>query len=217
MLFLGQTLARAEPPPFAAGETVHYKIAQMGLKVGEATLEYVGPKIVSGRNVVLIIFTSKGVNFYDQEKIYLDPESFRPLAVSRDLNIFGKKEKIIEYYVGQKIRIIKQVGKERSEQVLATKGQVDNIYGFIYRYRIQGPFKVGEQLDIRLPTKDLKISVAKETKLAAGGRTYDCYYMESEPAQYKIWFDKGPKKLPLRISGSIGVGNTAMIMTGVKD
>jgi len=198
---------------YEAGETIYYNILQMGLKVGEATLNYVGPQSYNGQDVVLIIFSAKGFNFYDEERIYLTPDSLKPVEILRDLNIFGHKEKIQEQYLPNQIKVTKTEGSKASEQIIDKKGDIDNIYAFIYRYRQSGDFKINDLLDIHLPTTDVKIKLTKETVIAAGGKKYKSYYMESDPAKYKLWFDASDSKLPLRISGSVGVANTSMVMT----
>ncbi len=192
---------------------------QMGIKAGDATLKFVGPVIIHNVDTLLIEFTADGFNFYDQEKIYVDPTTFKPLTVQRDLNIFGKKEKIQETYFPEdnKIVIQKTVGDQVTEQVLTKKGEVDNIYGFIYRYRQDGNFKLGDRIDVVLPTKDIKITVVKKTKLNVDGKNFNVIYLESKPAQYKLWFDVTPQRLPLRISGAIGIANTVMVLKDHKE
>ena len=207
----------AEPPPFKPGEAIYYKIHKLGLR-GEATLVYKGPSSVGRKKALLIIFTSRAFNFYDQERIYVDPETFQPIRVDRDLDIFGKREKITEDYSEGRIQITKIDGKGRkSQQTIETKHKVDNIYGFIYRYRLHGSFKEGEVLDMHLPTKDLTLKLVRKEQVEAAKKSFDSYYMESEPSEYKVWFDAGPNKLPLRISGAAGFGDTVMIMKSRRE
>lgn len=204
---------------FKPGETITYNIQQMGIKAGEATLVFKGHASYQGKDTILVVFTADGFNFYDQENIYLDPTSYKPLFVLRDLNIFGNKEKITEEYLAQegKIRITKDVSGKKTDTILENKSVIDNLYGFIYRYRLSGSFNVGDKLDIHLPTKDITFELKKKTRLSAAGKVFDCFYMQSDPAKYKLWFDVGPKKLPLRISGAIGIANTVMMMKEYKD
>ena len=192
-------------------ETIHYAILQMGLKAGEATLSNAGPAEYRGQHTFLIVFKAQAINFWDEEKIYTDPLDFYPLFVERDLNIFGNKEKILEVYERAKneIRVVKTSGGKETEQVLKKTGAVDNIYGFILRYRKRGSFKIGDVLDIKLPTKDLKIKLVK--------RIDNSFFMQSRPAKYKIWFDSTSQKWPLRISGAVGIANTVMEMTGHEE
>ncbi len=203
----------------ALAETIHYRIMQMGVKVGDADLTWVGPVVYKGRDAVLVSFRADGFNFLDEEKIYLDPQAYKPLFVERDLNIFGKKEHIVEEYLTPQgaIKITKTVSGKVEEQILKKDGAVDNIYGFIFRYRQSGSFKVGDVIEVNLPTKDLKIELLKQVNIAAAGTTYNSFYMQSNPAKYRIWFSADEKKLPLRISGAVGIANTVMVMADYKD
>ena len=53
-------------------ETIYYSIRQMGFD-GEATLTMVGPKDYKDHKTVLIVFKAQGMNFSDEEDIYVDP------------------------------------------------------------------------------------------------------------------------------------------------
>lgn len=199
-------------------EKITYNIRQYGIKVGTATLKFGGRCLLEGEDVLLITFKATGFNFLDEEKIYLDPVSFLPKRIERNLNIFGKKEKIIETYDpdGGKILIVKIKGDKRIERVIKKKGLIDNIYCFIYRYRRQGKFSKDESFEVNLPTRDVIISLEKRTKLKAAGKVFDAYFLQSKPRKYKIWFDSGPNKIPLRIDGAVGIAKTSMIMREYK-
>lgn len=203
-------------PSLAFAETFHYSISQMGVKAGEATLSSKGEVEYKGEKLILIEFKADGFNFLDEELIYVDPTTYRPRYVERNLNIFGAKEKISEVYETGKIVITKTVKDKTTTDTLAHEGDVDNIYGFIYRYRKTGEFKVGEIVEIRLPTMQLSIKVVKPAKLKAAGKVYESLYLQSDPAKYKIWFDQSPDRLPLRIGGAVGIANTTMLLTQVS-
>jgi hypothetical protein len=204
--------------PQLQAETIQYSIRQMGFN-GEASLTMVGPKDYKDRKTLLIVFKANGVNFSDEENIYVDPETYKPLYVERNfsLSVFGQG-KISEDYVSAKgqILITKTDGDRVTKQVIYKTGDVDNIYGFIYRYRKEGSFKVGDVLNMTLPTKDLKIKLVNRVWLKINGRSYDSYYMQSQPVRYKIWFDSSKRKWPLRITGTIGFMNSVMTMTGYE-
>ena len=210
--------AGAQQVPFRVGEVITYDIRQIGLKVGQATLTLIGETPHEGRNLFLVVLKADGFNFYDQEEVYLDPVTFYPVLVLRDLNIFGKKEKIREDYLqdAKKIYIHKTSGGKTTEQVLDTRGAVDNIYGFIYRYRKSGSFTIGEEVDIHLPTQDLKIGIVKKIAIDVARRRAASAYMESRPDKYKIWFGIDRGHIPFKISGAVGIGNTLMVMTDYK-
>lgn len=206
-------LAKDDPSPFI-GEKITYSIRQMGIKAGEAVLTYVGPAEKDGKKYTLITFRADGLNFLDEEKIYADPKSLLPLIVERDLNIFGKKEKITEKYDTKKgeVRIVKVTSDNKEEMTIKKDGALDNIYCFIYRYRRDGNFEVGNKLTINLPTLDLVIKLQEKTEIAAGGKKRPAFYMQSDPKKYRLWFETGEDNIPLRIDGAVGFGNTSMVM-----
>jgi hypothetical protein len=205
-----------QAPSFVKGETINYTVRKFGVG-GKATLTFQGQDKINGRDAYLIVFKADGFNFYDEEKIYLDMKAYTPVSVLRDINIFGKKEKITEDYTGDKLKITKVAGGNTTEETLDKKPQVDNIYGAIYRYRQSGSFKIGDKMELHLPTKDVTLKLLKMDKVTAGGRKYDAYYMQSVPNAYNIWFDTSPKHIPLRITGTAGFGNTNMMITDYKE
>jgi len=213
-------LVRAAEPPFQPGEKILYRVKQAGIKVGDATLEFQGEIYHEGQKYLLVVFHADGFNFYDEERIYLDPKTWRPRRVVRDLNIFGKKEKILEEYSEEEgvVHITKEVpGYSASVQTLGKGRPLENIYGFIYRYRLGEPLVKGQGLAMALPTVDIQMSALKETELSVGKKRYSAMLLKSVPDKYSIWFDQGPKRLPLRIAGAIGLANTVMTMVGVEE
>jgi hypothetical protein len=206
-------------PLQARAETIHYSIRQMGFD-GQANLTMVGPREYRDHKTLLIVFKAHGVNYWDEEDIYVDPSTYKPLFVERDfsLSYFGHG-KILEEYLPSKgeILITKTDGGHVTHEVLNKEGAVDNIYGFIYRYRKEGSFKKGDVLNMTLPTKDLKLKLINRVPLIIGEKSYDSYYMQSQPARYKIWFDASEHKWPLRITGTIGFINSVMTMTGYEE
>ncbi len=202
-----------------AGETIEYTIKTwVGVKAGEAELRYHGNFQWNGKDVVLITFISRSLNFLDEEKIYADRQTLYPLFVERNLNIWGKKEKIQEFYdqTTGEVEIIKISGHRKHRQVLKRTAPVDNIYCFIYRYRRNGDFIIGDPIVMHLPTKDVHISLLKKTKLRVLGKMVPAFYMETTPAQYRIWFAQNAIRTPLRIDGKKGITNVMMIMRGYK-
>ena len=205
--------------PYTAGETVNFIIKSLGVKAGEATLVFEGLQKLDNRDVYAITFRATSANFYDEEKIYADKETFYPVMVKRDLNIWGKKEKIEEEYDQRqgRIKIKKNAGTKTTEQIINKKGPIDNIYCFIYRYRKFGSFKTGETFQIKLPTMDVVMGLEKMDKLKMAGKTYETFFMHSKPKKYKVWFDTSDKKIPLRINGAVGLSDTAMIMVNYQE
>jgi len=191
------------------GEKIHYKIVQLGLSTGEASLTYLGSRMYHKQKTVLIIFQAKGFKFFDEERIFVDPKTMFPLFVERNLNIFGNRERITEEYSKDHVKIT----KGKNQQVIEKDGDIDNIYAFIYRYRQMGQFHINDSFVLHLPTKDVPIKLIRKDTLDVALKRYKVFYMESNPANYRIWFDTSEKKIPLRISGAIKMAHTVMVMT----
>lgn len=219
LLALAPSFVLAADPAFKAGETIRYNVKQGFVKMGSATLEFTGEADLDGKKAVLIVFTAKGIGFFDEEKIYVDPVSFKPFRVLRTLDIPGEKSKIREDYFSDQdlIQVTKEQAGKTTVQKIAKKGAVDNIYGFIYRYRLTADPKSAAAFDVILPTVDVKIKKVKEVEFEVGPKVYRAALMRSVPEKYSIWFDMGEKRLPLRIAGAIGMANTVMTMVGVEE
>ncbi|MBL8014265.1 MAG: DUF3108 domain-containing protein [Candidatus Omnitrophica bacterium] len=205
--------------PFTKGEVITYSIKKLAVKAGEATLTFEGETQVKDQKVYLIVFKADGFNFYDEEKIYVSIDTFAPVQVLRDLNIFGNKEKITEDYLSRegKIVITKTADGKTTQSTINKDGQIDNIYGVIYRYRASGKFQIGDEIQLRLPTKDISLKLQKSVSIKAAGQVYPSFFMSSVPSQYQIWFDAGDKKIPLRINGAVGMANTVMTMKSFSE
>ena len=115
-----------------------------------------------------------------------------------------------------KVVVTKTAGDKISEQVIEKKGKLDNIYSFIYRSRLKENFNIGDQFKLYLPTQDVAISLVEKNTLKAAGKTFDTYFMQSDPKKYRVWFDTSAKRIPLRIDGAVGFGDTSMILEGYQ-
>lgn len=204
--------------PFQFGEKITYDIKKLGVSAGKATVELKGETVVNNQKRLLIIFTAKGPKFLDEEKIYVEPETFLPTRVERDLNIFGNIEQITEDYDVKKglVKITKIAGGKTTEQVIEKEGRMENIYGFLYRYRQNGNFKIGHTVELNLPTKNLTLKIMKQYNISIAGKKYSSFFMQSDPKRYNIWFDSGSQKIPLRIDGALGMGKTSMMLEKVE-
>jgi hypothetical protein len=195
-------------------ETIRFAIKKLGVRAGEASLSYEGLTELDGKVLVLIVFRAQGMKFFDEERIYMDPQTFYPLRVERSVNVFGKKENIVEIYdpVAGQVRIVKDVKGSVTEQVFSGTPPLDNIYCFIYRYRQKGKFAIGDSLTLNLPTRQIQIHLVETATLSLNGKKHEAFFMESEPRQYRVWFGSDSKKIPLRIDGAVGFGQTSMMM-----
>lgn len=204
--------------PFQTGEKITYDIKKIGVSAGKATVELKGETALNDQKLLLIIFTAKGPKFLDEEKIYVEPETFLPIRVERNLNIFGNTEQITEDYDAKKglVKITKIAGGKTTEQVIEKAGRMENIYGFLYRYRQTGNFKIGNAVKLNLPTKNLTLKIIKQYNISIARKTYSSFFMQSDPKRYNIWFDSGSQKLPLRIDGALGMGKTSMMLEKIE-
>ena len=218
LFILNGSWALSNQLPFSAGETITYDIKKFRLTVGEASLVFKGETEVKSQKALLIIFTVKALNFFDEEKIYVDPKTFYPRVVERNLDLWGKKEFITEEYDQRKgsIKIKKQSGGKTSEQMIQKAGPIDNIYGFIYRYRVSGQNKKGERFKIRLPTRDVEFQMVREERINAAKQEFTAYYMESVPKKNSVWFEKGIGRIPLKIDGAVNLAAASLVMKKYK-
>ncbi len=210
--------SRAQEPEAASGMngTFKYAIKKFGVKAGEASLTFSEGEL-NGKDIYLIIFAAKAPNFFDEEFIYVDKQSLYPLMVERDVHFLGKKEKITEYYSDTgEIKIVKEAKGKTEEQILKREPPVDNIYSFLYRFRLGKAEKQGGSFILNLPTKTVKIKEAGETEISVMGEKKTALYFESDPKQYKLWFDQSPQRLPLRIDGATGLISASLVLAEVQ-
>lgn len=116
-----------------------------------------------------------------------------------------------------RVKVTKVAKGKTTVQILQQEGPIDNIYGFIYRYRVQGGRNREEQFKVRLPILDVSIAGVKEMGFKTTGKAYRAILLHSvAPKILHIWMDKGSGCLPLRIAGAVGLAKTVMTMIAVK-
>ncbi len=212
----------ASPYAQFIGEAISYDVQKLVPKAALAKIEFKGLVPLDGRQVYLITFEAKGFKMFDIEKIYADPKTLYPVHVERNLNVsvmgFGGFEgKIIESYDQQKHTVtvtqFPDDGSKPAPIILQKDGPIDNLYCFIYRYRLKGDFKLDTSLKMNLPTKDVLIRIIKKMSMNVVKKTYDTFFFETVPAQYRIWFDAADTHVPVRIENPALIGGTIMTMS----
>lgn len=186
-------------------EIFKYAVKKFAVKAGEASLTF-----TTENGLPVIIFYVKAPGLVDEERIYMDPRSFYPVRVLRDVKYLGKDEKIEEIYEKGQIRIVKEVKGKKTEQVLKKEGQVDNIYCFLHRFRM-GKVQ-GETFQLNLPTKTVQLRLIKKDLIRVMDKEFNALYIESDPKQYKLWFDDSTRRMPLRIDGATGLVSASLIL-----
>jgi hypothetical protein len=198
------------------GETVSYTIKKFGLPMGDAVFVYKGEVTLEGQQAIYLQVTAQGFQFYDQENIYLQKQTFLPIKVERKLDIFGKTESIIERY-DHEAGTVTIYGRQEDQgeekpTVIQHKGPIHNIYGFIYHYRIKGGFPKGEQMNIQLPTRRVSILRKGERVLRLHGKERRTDFLETRDKDIQVWFSQDRSKVPYQIKGAIGFGNTMLVL-----
>lgn len=213
----------ASPYAKFIGESINYDVQKLVPKAALAKIEFKGLVPIDGRELYLITFEAKGFKMFDIEKIYADPQTLYPVHVERNLNVsvmgFGGFDgKIIESYDQQKYTVtVTQFPTDGSKPqpiILQKSGPIDNLYCFIYRYRLRGDFTFGTSLKMNLPTKDVSIRIVKKMPISAARKVYDTFFFETVPAQFRIWFDAEGTHVPVRIENPALIGGTIMVMSG---
>ena len=212
-LFVFSPSVSAATSPLEKGEIIHYDIKKLRIKVGEATLVYNGPVEVRGQMALSITFTAQGFQFYDEEQIFLSQDTFYPVVIKRNLNIFGTEERIIEFYDAKNgsVRIVKTAHGKTTEQTITKDRPLDNIYGFIYRHRATDLLSKNKKIQLDLPTDSVRFELVTDKDLKIAKHRFKVCYLRSVPKKYEVWFDKGPHRIPLRIDGASGFGDTSMV------
>lgn len=213
LMFVAASFADKDVP-FEIGETIEYDIVKMHMPVGQAKLVYHGSVDVDGIKAHLMVFTASALNFFDEELIYFDPKTYYPLIVKRNLNLWGRKEVIVETYdVNQgQVTIVKQVKGKEESRVIKSLEPLDNIYCFIYRYRHLGDFSIGDAMTLNLPTQTVKLNLVDQRVFKINKEERQSFYMQSDPKEFRLWFDAGQVRIPLRIDGALGFGKTALVL-----
>jgi hypothetical protein len=205
----------SKPLPFKKGENLVFRLDLGFFSIGTANLIFEGRTQLDGKEVYLIKFITHVANFYDKENIYAEIDSFLPLRVDRDIKMFGKKINIVEEYNQKEkfVKITRSTSGKRTEQIIRSNKEIDNILCLVYFYRMPNNIEIGEKMFINLPLKQLEMEAKDIKKIEIAKGKFNSYILESKPKGYSFWFDTSPRRLPLRIDGAIKFGNIAMVLS----
>ncbi len=208
-------LSLPEEPPFSKGETIIYNVNLFGIKIGESHLLFSGKTTLGNLPVELIILSTNVINLQDEEKIYVDSQTFLPLRVERKVVFFGKKMDIIEEHDQKNnlFTLTKTESGKTTKEIVKSDKPMQNIISLIFLFRKSKIFEIGEEIPVALPLVNLKMKVTSLVDFNTANNKYKAYLFESVPSKYRIWIDEGKYKIPLRLDGAAGFGNTAMVMT----
>ncbi len=215
LLFSKQSLSQGVSDfNFIPGEKITYSVKKLGLRIGTSELIYNGIQKFKDQRLLLITFRTKVVKFKGEERIYLNPGTLLPVYVERDIDLMIRKEFILEEYDQKehKVTITKTVGKKVTKKVIKKRKQIENIQGFIFKYRKQGSYKLEHTVEVSLPMSNVQLKMMRKEVLNIGDKGYESYYMEGRPRKLRVWFDRSKHHVPLRIDGKFGIGNVSLIL-----
>lgn len=218
LLFLlnySPVVAQEAPQPFTIGEKLLFDISKLKVKVGEASVELLAPDPQNYPELCRIIFSADAPGYVGTDTIYVDCDTFYPQVVVRDIAVFGRDEKIVETYDQQtgRITVEKHVKNLKPEmQLIEKNAPVDNLFGFIYRFRQAKALAKGDEFQMNLPTKDVRMKIVGQNRLSGAGKIFDVWVMQSKPSQFKVWMGMDEHHYPVKIYGAIGVGGGALVL-----
>ncbi len=200
--------------PFGKGERIVYNVQLFGIKIGQAQLQFMGKTRLDNKEVELIILSTNVKNLKDTEKVYVDSDTFLPLRVERSIVLWGKKMNIVEEYdvKNNSVTVNKTESGKTSRQIIKSSSPLQNIISLIFLFRKNADFETGQAFKVKLPLTEFKMKMTKVAVFNALNNKYKACLFESEPAKYRIWIDRGTKRIPLRVDGAVGFGNTAMVV-----
>lgn len=182
-----------------------YRVYFNAIPSGIIEWEYLGKEVTNGKDTEVIQLHSdaKIITFFDmtgQDKVFLDKETRLPVKVERDLVVFGKKEKIEEFYDQEKgeVTIIKSVDGREEKQILHPAKPIHNILALLYFFPEGVELKQGEKHIFNLPTQEIKITVYSPRNIGINGKK-EAYFLKGSGAKnFNLWLDK-ETRLPLRL------------------
>ncbi len=188
------------PQLLAEENRLVYDVKMGFMTIGRAELQDKGLVKKDGveyRHLSVYVNTKQ---FKDREDIFAN-EMGLPIIVERDLILFGKRERIIEYYNQSKgvVTIVKN-GKLME---LSPGPGVENVFLFIMKNR-NGNIGRLNGTRINLPVGDYELLVRDGGRVRTKAGVFDSWLVLTRPSKIKLWFDK-KTGIPVRVAGAIPV------------
>ncbi|MDO8302434.1 MAG: hypothetical protein Q7T18_04240, partial [Sedimentisphaerales bacterium] len=184
------------------GEVITYDIKQGILKIGSAKMIFEGLVTKGSELSVLIHVMWKVPGFKTDERIYVDPQTFRPRVIYKDRKKFGCKIQVLEDYfpVEGKVSIGRDMCGVKTQQVSSRGAPVESIYAMIYHLRMNSSIDDVPPFTVHLPDRDEHFKLEEIKKLNFDRQSYQARHFVSET--FGIWIDPSHDRLPLRIDSS---------------
>lgn len=211
-----QAMKEPPKPPFEAGESFKYSYSMGPLKVGSATLTFVGETTLDDEKVYHITFESKVGTFYDFENIYAEPETLYPLYVERKIKNIGFTTVIKEKYDQDnfKVDITKKGITGEYTKTITKQAPIQNALLLLYYCRTlsEAKLKPGLEFDVVLPVDEFKVKLSKIEELKTPAGNFKAYFFESTPEKMKLWIATNKERTPLKVQNSTAIGPSSIIL-----
>ncbi|MBU2043750.1 MAG: hypothetical protein KJ619_00765 [Candidatus Omnitrophica bacterium] len=192
---------------FGDSSKLTYQVFYNGIASGYIYWSYQGVKKV-GSQPAEVLRVSSDANIFNlldltsDEEVFLDPKTYLPLKVERDIIFFGKPELIEELYDQEKgvVKIIRK-GKDKAvkEEILYQDKPIHNILALLYFFPQSLKLEKDKWMDFNLPSQKIKIKFIKERPLNTEDGRISTYFLLGRGAKkFSLWLDK-TTRLPLRL------------------
>ncbi|MCP4652889.1 MAG: DUF3108 domain-containing protein [Candidatus Omnitrophica bacterium] len=203
---------------FEGKDTLTYSVYFNGFFSGKIKWVYVGTQKISGKQVDVLHLDSdtKIFSFLDmtsKEKIFLDSQTHLPIKVQRDIVLFGKDEKIEEFYNQDEgfVRITRSTAQEVPQEILRQDAPIHNILALLYFFPSDVDLDKKNKAVYNLPTRKVTITTRGTRKLRLGKEKVEAYFLVGKGAKrFNLWLDK-KRKTPLRLEFLFPVGKVTIV------
>jgi hypothetical protein len=201
--------------PFKNNEKMNFEMFLFGVKFGKSDLIFRGETKLNADTVYLIESNSDTLSYKGKELIYVSRKDFLPIRVKRDLVFMGNREMIVEDYDAESnsVTIKKTVGKDIKITKIRKDDDIQNSISLIYLFRTLDNFKKDILIDVNLPTREFKLKVKKDQKVAVPMGVFESFLFEDEGSNFRIWIGKDKNRLPLRFDYNSGLKRYSMRLT----
>ena len=187
--------------PFTPGEQIEYAVKWNGFKIGDMVLTYWGKITQNDKEYIQISSHTVTKQYTGIDVVYVDSETFLPVKVLRKLKYLGFEEEIEEIYDQEKniLTITKTAGSKKEVHVIQKSGNIQNSILLYYLTRMKD-YKIGEGIDIVLPTREYNIVVKKQDMVwDEKGVSRQAKVFKSNPRGITVWVSETNGFLPIRM------------------
>jgi len=205
MIFVNNNLLQAEVGiDNYAKESIQYLISPLG----RSEYKNLGMVDLKGVKVNLVTLKTKVLLIEETEKIYSDPESLLPYKIERTISKFWGKEYITEEYDQKKFTVIikKFKGKKLvKEQIIKSKGPIQNVILLLFYLRSHPDLKMGWHLNAQVPAEfkleldSIRLDLVSIDQIKVPAGKFQAYHFKSVPAKFEVWVNKDNPQVPLKL------------------